>query len=133
MGGFLNRLMYGRYGTDSLNNFIVAVWILLAVVNLFVGSVILYFLGIVCMVLALFRIFSRNIAKRQRENNKFMDMTKGIRTRFSNLRTKHNQKKYFRFFKCPSCKAVLRMPKKPGLFNITCTKCGHKFTKKIKG
>ena len=36
-------------------------------------------------------------------------------------------KAYFKYFKCPNCKAKLRVPKGKGRLNITCPKCRTMF------
>ena len=40
-----------------------------------------------------------------------------------------NSKKY-RYFKCPKCKKLLRIPRGVGSVTITCKDCGTKFDKK---
>jgi uncharacterized C2H2 Zn-finger protein len=36
----------------------------------------------------------------------------------------------FRFFKCPSCRHNLRVPKGKGHIFITCPQCGERFKRK---
>ena len=45
-------------------------------------------------------------------------------------RTLKEGRKY-KFYKCPQCAVVLRLPKGAGVIEITCPKCGKKFIKKV--
>ena len=44
---------------------------------------------------------------------------------FSRLRDRDN-----RYFSCPKCRQMVRVPKGKGKINIRCPKCGEKFMKK---
>ena len=37
------------------------------------------------------------------------------------------QRKYYKFFTCPSCRASLRVPRHRGKIKIVCRKCGTSF------
>ena len=120
------RFMYGRNGVDQFSSFL----LILGCVFLFISSFIrtyvrLIFLAIfwAITIYSYFRIFSRNIYKRQAENNKYLSKVNYIKTRFS-------QRKNYRFYDCPKCKTHLRVPKGVGKVTITCKKCGYKFDKK---
>jgi len=122
--------MYGRYGSDELNMALLAAALVLSVLNsifsaVFRGyaamsvvtlcvSVVIYAL----LIYGIFRIFSRNIYKRRRENRKFLNFWNRLRDR------EH------RYFNCPQCKQTVRVPKNRGKINIRCPKCGEKFIKK---
>lgn len=71
MNGFkekLARFMAGRYGTDALYTVILTVCIILAVVNLFVRSWVIWLAMLLLAAWATFRAMSRNIYKRSKEN-----------------------------------------------------------------
>ena len=40
------------------------------------------------------------------------------------------QRKEYKFFTCPACKTVLRVPKGEGKIKLVCRKCGTSFVKK---
>lgn len=40
------------------------------------------------------------------------------------------ERKHFKFFKCPACHQKIRVPKGKGRIEITCPRCGEKFVKK---
>lgn len=137
-----NRFMYGRYGTDDLNRFMLLVGCVLIVVNLFVSSRILSWLVLVILVLTYYRMLSRDTWKRSEENRKFMEMTGGIRARFS--RNSYNRSgrggnygSYqatgdYKIYRCPSCgqKIRIRAPKGTGKIMVRCPKCQKEFPKR---
>lgn len=119
LGNSLRNFMYGRNGVDALS------WVLLVLSILlnFAGS--LTSLGILCLLayvplcLSIYRMFSKNIAKRYQENQKLTQW-------FSRLKGRKN----YRYFRCPGCKTRVRVPKGKGTLRITCPSCREKFTKK---
>lgn len=125
------RFMYGRYGADQLSNFILWVYIALFAVNLFANSLILYLSAIALMIWTFFRMFSRNIGARNKENLKFLAMKKKF-TSFWKLLfdcIKDSPKKVYK--RCPSCRAVVRLPRKAGKHSATCPKCRKSFSLRI--
>lgn len=131
LGNAFRQFMYGRYGSDQLNMFVLCAAVVLSLSNtvlalIFRGSYIytavlsplFYVLTIVLLVLYFFRSLSRNIAKRQQENR-----------RFSNFFTRIKDRQH-RYFRCPSCKQRVRVPKGKGKINIRCPKCGNRFVKR---
>jgi DNA-directed RNA polymerase subunit RPC12/RpoP len=131
IGAALRRFMYGRYGSDQLNMAILVAAVLVSLTN----SVLTVFLrestvysGIVAPILSVivyglliysfFRMFSRNIYKRQRENRRFTQL-------WMRLKDRNN-----RYFRCPNCKQTVRVPRGRGKICIRCPKCGEKFTRK---
>ena len=137
MGRFKNRLyrfMYGRYGTygtDTLNK--VLLWIYLgwivvcAIIELFIDSPwFTLFYWIVTMALVwwmLFRNFSKNVAARRKENERFCGFFKLRKNKFKDRKTHV-------YRKCPKCKAVLRLPKAKGKHTVVCPRCKERFTVK---
>ena len=135
MGKFRNKLyrfMYGRYGGDTLNKvlfWVYAVWIILfSIVMLFVDSVwlsVFYWIssGALCFWI-IFRMFSRNIAARRKENDAFCGFFKLRKNKFRDRKTHV-------YRKCPDCKAVLRLPKAKGKHYVICPRCKNRF--KVRG
>ena len=67
--------MYGRYGNDQLNVFIIAVSFVFGLVSMFVGGYVDFALMLaqfMFLTLWAMRAFSRNHYKRRRENAVFM-------------------------------------------------------------
>ena len=44
--------------------------------------------------------------------------------------TAYQDRKYFKFFKCPACRQKIRVPRGKGKIEITCPRCGDRFIKK---
>ncbi len=127
-----SRFMYGRYGNDSLNHFLIGVWLGETILNLFFHSIILYLFGAVLCIVVFYRMFSKNMVKRRRENADWYDFSTKIKASFRLLKVRIRDRKVARFFKCPKCKAPIRMPRRVGKFNVRCTKCGNVFQKEFK-
>lgn len=127
----LIRLMYGRNGMDQLNIFLVWVGIILTILSSFVAhhvtwaGNILYTLSQVLLILALFRMFSKNLYKRRSENSSFMSVFAGYRRR-KQMRAQQKADTAHKYFTCKHCKTVCRVPVGKGKIEITCPKCGTK-------
>jgi len=118
----LRGFMAGRYGTDRLNMVILcaglassllSVWIRMAPFNL-----IFWALSYGLMIWAIFRSLSRNTYKRYQENRKFLQI-------FDRLKDRNH-----RYFDCPKCRQMVRVPRGKGKIAITCPRCREKFVKK---
>ena len=125
MGKFnqgIRRFMTGRYGTDKLNTWILGIGLLLCVISMFIHfwivNLALTAASYALMAWAIFRTFSRNTYKRYRENRRFLMMLDRIKDR------EH------RYFDCPKCRQMVRVPRGKGKISITCPRCREKFVKK---
>ena len=125
--------MYGRYGLDELSKFLSSASIIVLLVSMFISSsakTVVFMAALLLLIYAYFRIFSKNYEKRRAENAKFLKFRQPILDSFKLRREMWKQRKEFKFFKCPSCKAVLRVPKGKGKIRVVCKKCGTAFEKK---
>lgn len=150
---FRNRLyqfMQGRNGVDALSKFLNRVGfvcLLIAIVSSVLTFAfaqrassaavvfrVIYFvfygLGLILFVLCYFRIFSRNVAKRQAENTRYLYRVQRIKRFFAAKKQRWNDRKIYRYFKCPQCGQKLRAPRNKGKIRVTCSKCGHVFITK---
>ena len=136
----LRKFMEGRYGADALNRFLtVCGWVLLLIgfvlsgidnkVTLIVGSV-LVTLSWALLIYSLFRTLSKNTSQRASENYKYFVYKNKVTGWFRRLKTRWQDRKVHRYFKCPQCHATVRVPKGKGKIRITCPKCKHQFVKK---
>ena len=126
----LYRFMAGRYGTDQLNRFLSILALVLVVLNLFVRSPVLWLLAVIALVLTYVRTFSRNMEKRRAENAKYLQLTERFRSALRNLKDRWSMRKDYAFFRCPSCHAMLRVPRGKGRIRVTCRKCGNAFERR---
>ena len=118
----VQRFMAGRYGTDRLNMAILGTGLAVclicpffrnAAVNLLLTAV-----SYGLMIWAVCRTLSRNTYKRYQENRKFLQF-------FDRLKDRQH-----RYFDCPKCRQVVRVPRGKGKISITCPRCREKFIKK---
>ncbi len=123
------RFMAGRYGSDKFNQFIMIVALVLCILSLF-GIPGVYLLGILCLIYAYFRMFSRNTYKRSMENTWYLQKTYKIRQWFATQKRDMQTRKTHHLYKCPSCRQKIRVPKGKGRIEIRCPKCSQTFIKK---
>lgn len=129
----LEKLMMGRNGADALNRFLSIVLLVLLLVGLFFrGRVAAALSGVdlALLIYIYFRMFSRNIYQRQRENGAYLRLRYRVTSGMRGMIDRWHQRKDFRFFKCPSCRTRLRVPRGKGKINIVCRKCGTSFQRR---
>ena len=127
---FFRNFMTGRYGPDHLNIALVVVSLLLYLLSFITGIRLVLYLSYALLALSVFRMLSRSIQRRRRENDRFIRYWWPIKTKFKRFVEKIRSRKTHRFFKCPSCGNTLRVPRGKGKLQITCPKCGERFVKK---
>ena len=126
----LQGFMYGRYGMDDFSRFLSWVAFAIFIINLFVNSVILYILGLATLIFSTYRCYSKNIYKRQKERNFYIKYKTKITGWFKIRKRIFAERKVNKYFKCPTCKAYLHVPKGRGKIIITCPKCKNEITRK---
>ena len=116
------HFMMGRYGTDKLNMAILGVGLFLCLLTVFIPvagvDFVLTFLSYGLMIIAIFRMLSRNTYKRYQENRKYLRLIERFKDR------EHQ------YFDCPRCRQPVRVPRGKGKIAITCPRCKEKFIKK---
>ncbi len=120
----IRNFFIGRNGMDSLSVTLSWTAIILMIVSWVIPvdwlQTLIYYLALFCLIYAYFRVFSKDIGRRQSENAAFL-------TKKNQLKQRWTQRKTHKFFRCPRCKTVLRVPRGKGKVNITCRSCGEKF------
>lgn len=124
------RFMTGRHGSDQLSFALLIGGIVLSLLSSITRILIFYYLGLAAYIWAIFRMFSRNTAKRTAENAKYLDLTRNFKTNVSQFFVRLKNIKKYKYFRCPECKARLRLPRKVGEVTVTCGKCHHQFKQK---
>jgi uncharacterized C2H2 Zn-finger protein len=127
---FLRNFMIGRYGPDHLNVAMIIVSLTLTLLYWILKLALIMYISYAILALSIFRMLSRNIIRRRAENDRFIRYWWPIKTRASRAYANIKHGKTHRFLKCPSCGNTLRVPKGKGKLQITCPKCGERFTKK---
>lgn len=132
---WLRRFMYGRYGNDQLSTFLFVFYIILVVFQMIfrnsAAGRILMLLSYVVVLTYFFRCFSKNIYKRQRENQKFLQLWNPVKNYFKYLKRKWQERNSTKkLFRCPQCRQTIRVPRGKGKIAITCPKCRREFVKR---
>ncbi len=126
----LRQFMVGRYGVDELNRFLLILSLVAMIISRILGGGILYLTSVLVLGYAYFRMLSRNIGKRYRENMVYLKVRNRFLWFFLRGRNTINQRKNYHIYKCPGCGQKIRIPKGKGRVSITCPKCRAEFIKK---
>ena len=127
----LQRLMYGRNGSDQLGRAAIVAALVLDVVSMFVirnrhlqlVGILLYWVAMALLLDAICRAFSKNLYKRREENSKFLQWTWKVKNGRSAAKARHADTAH-KYFTCKNCKTICRVPVGKGKVIITCPKCG---------
>lgn len=126
--------MYGRYGIDQLSRFMLVVTFVLCILSIFIRTYIISLLILALIIIIYFRMFSKNIYKRAAENEKYLRFISNFKGKASAGTSSYSknaeQRKYYKFFKCPGCSQKIRIPKGHGKIEIRCPKCNTKFIRR---
>ncbi len=140
------EFMYGRNGIDNLYHFLFWSVIGMSFINLFISAESKWVLtGIQTLVLiyTFYRVFSRNVYRRQKENQIYMSavnkirqlfrtITRKVTSKFALSKNKWRDRKTHVYKKCPQCKNTLRFEKVKGKHIAACPCCDHRFEVKIR-
>lgn len=127
------QFMYGRRGMDEFSLFLLIAAVVLGLIGSMFGGILRSLFSLVEMVGLVYcyiRVFSRNIYKRQQENAWYLRKKKAVVRWFRSVKDRWQQRKEYKFFRCPSCRTLLRVPKNKGKLLLTCRKCGNRFERK---
>lgn len=136
------EFMYGRNGIDALYHFLFWIIIILTLLNIFLKSQVVPYITILIFIYAIFRVLSRNVYRRQKENQIFLSMVSKIRrflskikhkitSNLSLIKSKWRDRKTHVYKKCPKCKNTLRLPKIKGKHTAACPCCDNRFDVRI--
>ena len=122
--------MYGRYGSDDLNKALLWAYVGLVLLQMIVSVIVdnnayitlsFMLLSWVLVGVIFYRMMSRDIAKRRRENERFTGF-------FKLMKNKRRDRKTHVYRKCPACHVTLRLPKAKGKHTVVCPKCKNRFS-----
>ena len=124
------QFMIGRNGNDELNRFLLAVDMVLILLSVIfsrgVGRV-LSPIALVLLGFTYYRMLSRDLIRRSDENARYFRLRERFLGMIRVRKEQWVQRKDYKFFVCPACKATLRVPKGRGKIKIVCRKCGNSF------
>ena len=133
MRNFISRLMYGRYGSDALNLFLLMAGLVLYLLGVLIPvrvvAVVLRVAGYAAVIFSVYRMSSKIYTRRREENDWFIEHITPLVQGFQRKRAQMRDKDHV-YFHCPSCGQVLRVPKGKNRISITCRNCGNVFQKK---
>ena len=134
----LARWMSGRNGIDALGRFLWWVWLFVFVAEVAVGAfdwripyAVLSLVNMAVLVFYTFRIFSRNLYARRRENEWFLKRKQGFKGFFILQKSRIRDRKTHIYRNCPHCKNTLRLPRKKGEHTVNCPACHNRFSLRI--
>ena len=126
----LYRFMYGRNGMDQLNGALLRIYlalfvaqVLCSLLRLDMGVLLLDVLLWALLLFICFRMFSKNLAKRRAENQKWVNWLWSGKNRRAGAKARRADKEH-KYFTCKTCKTICRVPVGKGRIVITCPKCG---------
>lgn len=135
---WLADFMRGRYGHDELNRTLCIVVIVLLVISLitqalgwFLGapmqrlSRVVNWLGLLGLIIVMFRSFSRNFDKRRAENEWFLEHRASAAEKNRKRKRRAQNNKEFKYLTCASCGQEMRVPRGKGTIKVKCPKCGQ--------
>ncbi len=122
--------MQGHHGADALGTFLTVLCLVFLCLSAFTGIEIMLYLAIAMLVLNCFRMLSKNLPRRQAENEAFLRIIDKPRKFLSVSSKALRNRKTTMYFKCESCKTVLSVPRGKGRIKITCPKCRHQTIRK---
>lgn len=126
----LMTFMTGRYGSDQLNRFLIGAGAVFLILGLFFRGAVKSVLNILVLAsigIAYFRMLSKDRFRRSNENSRYLRARYNLFAKLKMVKERWVQRRDYKFFTCPSCRANLRVPKGRGKINIVCRKCGHSF------
>lgn len=126
----LRKFMMGRYGIDSFGRFLlVLACITLLLSRMFFRNA-LYIVSLMILIYAYYRVFSKKINKRYKENNTYLNYKYKIRNFILKEKYMFKQRRIYHIYRCPGCRQKIRIPKGKGKVCITCPKCKTEFIKR---
>lgn len=119
----IQRFMIGRYGIDELYKFLFNLYLILFFPNIFLRNSIITKIEFIILFIAIYRVLSKNIKQRRKENKLFLKVKKNVIKPFLNIKRNLQDKEHI-YKKC-SCGTTLKLPlpKKYGIKHAKCPDC----------
>ncbi len=131
----LRQFLYGRYityGNDLLSKVLIFTCLGLAILNLFLRFVFIQIIEYALIIFFIYRLFSKNISKRQSENAKLLRLFQKIKGKKDFAKRKHREKETHVYKTCPHCSVTLRLKRIKGEHNVICPRCKNSFKVTVK-
>lgn len=132
----LGRIFQGRHGMDELSKALFWCGLLCMALSILttglinnVLSSIFSWLGLFQIIYGFFRAFSRRLGQRDAENSAYLVWRQQQKKKLEDFKERRRQSRDFKFFKCPGCHSMMRVPRGKGKLHIKC-KCGYTMYRK---
>jgi LSD1 subclass zinc finger protein len=126
----IQRIFKGCYGGDQLSMTMTYASLVLILLGAIPHLEALLAVAYALVILSFIRMFSRKIEARRRENEWFLKKTAPLLTQFYQARARFRNRKRYTYFRCPGCRAWLKLPRGSGHVTVTCGQCGRQIDKK---
>ena len=126
---WMYRFMRDRYGYDDLNYTMFAAALIADIAGLITGSGACMAVSFVLLVLVVIRALSKNRVKRIEENRVFRAHTT-VPRRLCKAWSMGRKEKSHRYYLCPKCHQICRVPRGRGQVSVHCPKCGMEFMRR---
>ncbi len=123
IGYRISQSLQGRNGMDTLAKYLFGACIVLLVINIFLNNFLISLLALACIVYSIFRCYSSNVSSRALENARFESWVRKPQAAAARTRTHWANRKTTKYFRCPSCKQSLSVPRGKGTLRVTCPHC----------
>lgn len=131
---WLNDFKKNHNGNDELGLFLLIIAIALNLLSAIVGipiiMAIIQALSLLSFGASIYRFLSSDKKSRAAENYKFTHIKQTISNYIKDQKYYIKESKTHKFYSCPKCGTVCRVPKGKGKIKIKCPKCGNSFIKK---
>jgi len=122
----LAKWMVGRNGADEMSMAAVYVALLLVIINIFAKNMVLSIIALLLLAFAVWRMTSKNVAKRREENRAFATKMGPLRPWLRDPSAAFAENRNYKHLKCPECGQPMRVPRGKGRLRVTCPKCHAK-------
>lgn len=123
----LNDWMRGRNGADELGNTVVAISIIVLFINVFAKTRVLAVGALVMAIYGCWRMSSKNVAARRKENREFLKAFAPALRWIKNPKASVQEQREYKHLTCPHCGQQMRVPRGKGKMRVTCPTCKKKF------
>lgn len=132
----INNFFSGRQGMDEFSKALFWAGLILLLLSSFMGGFLngvpgafIRWIGLFMLIYCFVRAFSKRRSQRDAENYVYLNFIARQKNKYAAYKDRRAQRKDFKFFKCPGCGTMIRVPKGKGKIHIKC-KCGYTLYRK---
>lgn len=119
----LMQFMAGRNGVDPLGYATMALYFVVFMANSFINTIYLTAFGFLIVLIAFYRMLSKDIVRRRKENEVFLRLFNPVKAFVIRQARRVKDMRTHRYRTCPHCKVTLRLPIKRGKNTVVCPRC----------